>query len=102
MMSGEHNKGQSRENWQRVRAVLNEHWDPLDVVELEVEDEYDFYVSAICLMLADQQVSESTIDHHLYGIGTVGMGLTPYPNFVEACKRTAAILIGLRPRFEAH
>jgi hypothetical protein len=101
-MSGEHNKEQSRDNWQRVRAVLNVHWDPLDVVELEVDDEYDSYVSAICLMLADQRVSESTIDHHLYRIGTGGMGLTPYPNFVEACKRTAAILIGLRPRFEAH
>jgi hypothetical protein len=57
--------------------VLNEYWDPLDVVDLEVDDEYDCYVSAICLMLADQQVSESAIDRHLYAIGTVHMGLSP-------------------------
>jgi hypothetical protein len=101
-MSSEHNREPSRENWQRVRAVLNEHWDPLDVVDLEVDDEYDSYVSAICLMLADQQVSESAIDRHLYVIGTVHMGLTPYPNFVEACKRTAVILVGLRSQVETH
>lgn len=99
-MSSEHNKEQSRENWQRARTVLNEYWDPLDVVGLKVDDEYDCYVSAICLMLADQQVSESAIDRHLYAIETVHMGLSPNPNFVDACKTTAVILVGLRTQYE--
>jgi len=52
-MSG-NNKDPSRENWQRVRAVLNDYWDPLGVAD-QVDDEYDHYVGAICLMLMDQR-----------------------------------------------
>jgi hypothetical protein len=62
-MSNGQKKDQSQENWQRVRALLNEHWDPLGVAD-QVDDEYDHYVDyvdAICQMLMDRQVSEAAI-----------------------------------------
>jgi hypothetical protein len=100
-MSNGHKKDQSQENWQRVRALLNEHWDPLGVAD-QVDDEYDHYVHAICQMLMDRQVSEAAISHHLYFIAAAHMGLTPHPNLVEGCERAAASLVGLRPQFETH
>jgi hypothetical protein len=100
-MSSEHNNGPSQENWQLVRAILNKHWDPLGVADL-VDDEYDFYVGTICLMLIDPRISESEISRYLQGIETGPMGLTPNPISVEGCGRTAAILNGLRPWLETH
>ena len=98
-MSNGRNKYQSGENWQRVKKVLNKHWDPIGVAD-QVDDEYDSYVGTICHMLMDQQVPESAISHYLYVTATVDMALTPYPSLVEGCQKTAAILVGLRPQFE--
>jgi hypothetical protein len=45
-MSSGRNQYQSGENWQRVKKVLNEHWDPIGVAD-QVDDEYDSYVGTI-------------------------------------------------------
>ena len=77
-MSSERNKDLSQENRERVRGVLNEHWDPLGVAD-QVNDEYDNQVDRHQLM--DQRVSESAISRYLYLIATTRMWLTPYPPF---------------------
>ena len=97
------NKYQSRENRQRVREVLNRHWDPIGVVQnVDSDDEYDSYVGTIYVMLMDARVSEVELEKHLYTTATGHIGLSPSDWLVRRCSETAAILIGLRPQFETH
>jgi hypothetical protein len=102
-MSNGRNKYQSRENRQRVRRVLTEHWDPIGVVtEPDLDDEYDNYVGTVYIMLMDDRSSEDAIEQYLYETATGHIGLTPYEGLAEKCENTAAILVGLRPLFETH
>jgi hypothetical protein len=65
-MSNGRNKYQSRENRQRVRAVLNEHWDPIGVVSNPgLVDEYDNYVGKVYVMLIDDRFPENAISQYL-------------------------------------
>lgn len=100
-MSNARNKEIHQADWQLVHKVLNEHWDPLDVADL-IDNEYDRYVGAICHMLMDRKLSKSDMSHYLYITATQRMLLTPYPRILEGCEKTAAILVGLRSRFETH
>ena len=102
-MSNGRNKYQSRENRQRVRMVLNEHWDPIGVVSNpSLDDEYENYVGTIYVMLMDDRVPEDDINQYLYETATGRIGLTPYEGLAEKCEKTAAIFVGLRPEFEMH
>jgi hypothetical protein len=102
-MSNGRNKYQLRENRQRVRTVLNEHWDPISIVgNPNLDDEYDRYVGAVYVMLMDDRMPEDAINKYLYETATGHIGLTPYEGLAEKCAKTAAILIGLRPQFETH
>ena len=102
-MSSGRNKYQSRENRQRVRKALNQHWDPIGVVSNpDLDDEYDGYASTVYVMLMDHSMSEAAISEYLYQTATAHIGLTPYEGLAEKCGKTAAILVGLRPQFETH
>ena len=102
-MSNGRNKYQSRENRQRVRTVLNEHWDPIGVVNNpELDDEYDNYVSTVYIMPMDHRMPEDAIYQYLYDTATGYIGASPYEGLTEKCEKTAAILVGLRPQFETH
>jgi hypothetical protein len=102
-MSNGRNKYQLRENRQRVRTVLNEHWDPIGIVcNPNLDDEYDRYVGAVYVMLMDDRMPEDAINKYLYETATGHIGLTPYEGLAEKCAKTAAILIGLHPQFETH
>ena len=102
-MSDGRNKYQSRENQHRIRCVLNEHWDPIGVVEIfRIDDEYDSYVGTVYVMLMDHRANQEAITDYLYQIATVSMGLSPSPSLAEKCENTAAILVGLRLQFETH
>jgi len=102
-MSNGRNKYQSRENRQRVRAVLNEHWDPIGVVSNPgLDDEYDNYVGKVYVMPIDDRFPEDAISQYLYETATGHIGLTSHEGLAEKCKKTAAILVGLRPQFETH
>jgi hypothetical protein len=39
------------------------------------------------------------INHYLYAIATVDMGLHRHPGLVEVCEKTATILAGLQAQF---
>lgn len=102
-MSNGRNKYQSRENRQRVRNVLMQHWDPIGVNDVpEAWDECDDYVGWVYVMLMDHRASEASIEAYLYETATEHMGLTPHAGLAERCATTAAILVGLRPEFETH
>jgi hypothetical protein len=102
-MSNGRNKYQSRENRQHIRRVLNEHWDPIGVVSApDVDDEYDNYVGTVYVMLMDHRRPEVAISEYLYDTATGHIGVSPYEGLPEKCKKTAAILVGLRPKFETH
>jgi hypothetical protein len=102
-MSNGRNKYHSRENRRRVRTVLNEHWDPIGVVrDPNFDDEYDNYVGTVYVMLMDQRMPEDAINQYLYDTATGHIGVPPYEGLAEKCKKTAALLVGLRPQFETH
>lgn len=102
-MANGRNKYQSRENRQRVRAVLIEHWDPIGVSDIpEASDEYDRYVGEVYVMLMDHRASESEIEQYLYDTATDYMGLDPHDALEKRCATTAQILVGMRPQFETH
>jgi hypothetical protein len=46
-MSNGRNKYQARQNRQRLRRVLNQHWDPIGVMRDPDHDEYDTYVGTV-------------------------------------------------------
>jgi hypothetical protein len=97
------NKYQSRENRQRVRHVLMEHWDPIGVRNTpEASDEYDRYVGEVYVMLMDHRASEATINTYLFTIATEHMGLSPSDYLAAACANTASILVVLKSEFELH
>ena len=101
-MSNGRNKYQSRENRQRVRFILNKHWDPIGVAGSGIDDEYDSYVGTVYTMLMDRRTSENAIRDYLYRTATQDMGITPYEGLNSRCAETAAVLVGLRPQFETH
>ena len=73
-----YDKSEARENRQRIRAVLNEHSDPIGVArDFEVDDEYDNYVGTVYLMLADDRVSRDDVEKYLHETATGHIGLTP-------------------------
>jgi hypothetical protein len=96
-------KYQSRENQQRVRRVLNEHWDPIGViVNPDLDDEYDSYVGTVCVMLMDHEASEAAISRYLYETATGHIGMPRAKWLLGRCEETAAILVSLRPEFRSH
>jgi hypothetical protein len=100
-MSNVRNKYQSRENRQRVREVLNQHWDPIGVTnDSPIDDEYDGYVGTIYVMLMDNRASATELEKYLQDTATGHMGLSNSDYLTERCATTAAILISLRPQFE--
>lgn len=102
-MANGRNTYQSRENRQRVRAVLMEHWDPIGVRGIEeASDEYDRYVGEVYVMLMDHRASEGEIEQYLYDTTTDYMGLAPHDALEERCTTTAHVLVGMRPQFETH
>jgi hypothetical protein len=102
-MSNGRNKYQSREIRRRVRAVLNEHWDPIGVVrDPNLDDEYDNYAGTVYVMLIDQRMPEDAINQYLYDTATGHIGVPPFEALAEKCKKTAAILVRLRPQLETH
>ena len=101
-MSNGRNKYQSRENRQRVRFILNKHWDPIGVAGSGIDDEYDSYVGTVYIMLMDHRMPEDAISQYLYETATGHIGLPPYKGLAEKFEKTAAILVGLRPQFETH
>ena len=102
-MSNGRNKYRARENRQRVRRVLNEHWDPIGVVrDPDHDDEYDNYAGTAYVMLMDQRLPRDAIHQYLYDTATGYIGVSPGEKLTERCAQTAAILVGLRPEFETH
>lgn len=102
-MANGRNKYQSRENRQRVRAVLMEHWDPIGVSGIEeASDEYDAYVGDIYVLLMDHRASENEIEAYLLETAAEHMGLGHDEALAECCATTAQILVGMRPQFETH
>jgi len=102
-MANGRNKYQSRENRQRVCAMLMEHWDPIGVRGIEeASDEYDRYVGEVHVMLMDHRASEGEIEQYLYDTATDYMGLEPHDALEERCTTTAHVLVGMRPEFETH
>ena len=96
-MSNGRNKYQSPENRQRVRRVLNEHWDPIGVVrEPDLDDEYDNYVGTVYVMLMDDRSSEDAIKQYLYETATRVYGSDSVRGLTEKCENTAAILVGVK------
>jgi hypothetical protein len=87
-MSNGRNKYQSRENRQRVRAVLNEHWDPIGVAGNHgLDDEYDSYVATLYVMPMDHRMPEDAIDRYLYETATGHIGLSPYEGLAKGAQR---------------
>ena len=102
-MSHGKNKYQSRENRQRVRQVLLEHWDPIGVRNIpEASDEYDRYVGELYVMLMDDGASVEAIDRYLVTAATQHMGITASDFLASASAKATAILVALRPEFELH
>jgi hypothetical protein len=102
-MSNGRTKYQSRENQQRIRRVLNEHRDPIGVVENPaLTDEYDDYIGTVYVMLMDHRASEETIRGYLQETATGSIGLASSEEFADRCAKTAAVLVGLRPQFDTH
>ncbi len=78
-------------------------WDPIGVAGAkEVQDEYDAYVAKAYVMLMDDQATAEEIAAYLLGIATICMGLSETPAEVESSKRTARMLVAMRPEFERH
>jgi len=67
----------------RIRAILNERWDPIGVFG-QVDDEYDGYIGGI-LTLLTKQASDEAIASHLQGIevGAMGINGTPFDRLVR-------------------
>jgi cytosine deaminase len=67
----------------RIRAVLNEHWDPLAVGSV-VSDEYDSYVDGIVALLM-KRVPDEAIARQLQGIeiGAMGVNGTPFAQLLR-------------------
>lgn len=102
-MSNGRNKYQSRENRQRVRDVLMDHWDPVGVKGIsECVDEYDGYVGRVYVMLMDESASDIEIRDYLYQEATGHMGLSPSEALTEKCGIAAALLLSLKPQFGSH
>jgi hypothetical protein len=102
-MSHGRNKYQSRENRERIRLVLMQHWDPIGISDIpDCHDEYDNYFGKVYVMLMDDRASRDDIEQYLYETATGYMGLPPYDGLAEKCATTAAILVALRPEFDTH
>jgi hypothetical protein len=102
-MTNGRNKYQSRENRAKVRELLMHEWDPIGVKDVpEAQDEYDFYVGEIYVMLMDGKANATAINERLWDIATNHMGLTPARWLRDRCFTTAERLVGMRPQFETH
>jgi hypothetical protein len=98
-MSNRRNKYQARENRQRVRRVLNEHWDPIGVVrDPDHGDEYDNYVGTVYVMLMDQRLPQDAINRYLYDTAAGCIGVSPGEKLTESCARTAAVFGRVKTR----
>ena len=75
----------------RVRAVLNANWDPIDVADA-VADEYDSYIGVIYSMLR-RGTSPGELAAHLLQIETESMGLKGLPEEqrLEVARRLLAL-----------
>ena len=59
-----------------IRGVLNRDWDPLDVFQVEIEDEYDRYIAPIYRLLTTDS-SREIIARELMRIEHEEIGLVP-------------------------
>jgi hypothetical protein len=101
-ISNGRNKYQSRENRTRVREVLMREWDPVGVRDCaDAQDEYDPYAGEVYVMLMDEGATAEAIAAYLHEIATGHMGLSSL-QLAERCRRTAKILVSLRPHFQIH
>jgi hypothetical protein len=97
------NKYQSRENRAKVRQVLMQNWDPIGVKDMSgAEDEYDAYVGNAYVMLMDERATAEAIAAYLFNIATNHMGLSDTAAILECSRKSANILVSLRPGFETH
>ena len=77
------NRLQRKEHHARIRAILNEHWDPLNVAD-QVTDEYDNYLDGILARLMEH-ASDDAIACHLQSIeiGAMGVNGTPFERLLR-------------------
>jgi hypothetical protein len=96
------NKYQSRENRIKLREAPMREWDPIGVCGVpEAQDEYDAYVGKVYVMLMDERASVEMIAACLFDVATEHMGSSGR-QVNESSRRTAEILVSLRPTFETH
>jgi hypothetical protein len=62
-----------REIQEKIRPVLNSVWDPIGVADM-VDDEYDWYIGAIYVLIRDG-ADDRKISDHLLKLETTSMGL---------------------------
>lgn len=97
------NKYQSRESRTKIREILLREWDPIGVRDVqEAQDEYDGYVGKIYVLLMDECTTSEIMAAYLLELATDLMGLPSEHEFEAASKRTAEILVALRPSFQTH
>ena len=67
----------------RIRAILNERWDPMGVAD-HANDTYDGYIDGIQTLLT-KQASDKAIARHLQGIevGAMGINGTPFDRLLR-------------------
>jgi hypothetical protein len=81
-----------------IRSVLNANWDPIGVVGIGIEDEYDMYIGRIYSLLLSG-ASEQAIAEHLLTIEVDRMGLASPP--LDRLLNVAARLLKLQlPRVQ--
>ena len=82
--AADRNHGSGHASWQMCRYRLNSIGDKVYV------------------MLMDERASVGTIAEYLFDAATVQMGLAEEAIEHEAARRTAEVLVALRPTFELH
>ena len=93
-------KERSRANRAKVRELFMREWDPIGVSGCEgAEDEYDRYIDKAYVMLMDEGAGADTIAAYLDDIATRHMGLSETEERTAASRRTASMLVAMRPDF---
>ena len=96
------NKYQSREDRRRVNTILMQEWDPVDLDDICPADEYQTYAHKAYIMLMDEEANAEQLAAYLVHTATEHMWLSMSEGLAHRSKRTATMLVTIRPELRTH
>ena len=96
------NKYQAREDRRSINTILMQQWDPIGLGDVCPVDEYQAYADKAYVMLIDEEANAEELAAYLMHTATEHMGLSMSEDLAQRSKRTATMLIAIRPNLRTH